>query len=103
MKFKDKPLERLYRSLTTENLWIYILSLLLKEKKHGYIIANDVRKIFEWEPGFVTPYIVLYKLEKDGYIKSRVDGRRKYYKITRKGRKILKLAKRLLKETSVKL
>lgn len=97
---QGRPLLRLRRTLTVENLWLYVLSLLSKEKKHGYTVAEDISKRFGWSPGFITPYVVLYKLEEDGYISSKNDGRRVYYAITQKGKEILKEARRMLRTTA---
>lgn len=102
--FKDAPLNRLYRTLTTENLWLYILSLLSKKGKiHGYTLSSEIKKKFGWEPGFITPYVVLYKLEAEGFITSKIYGRRRYYVITKKGRKAITEAKSLLKKIVVSL
>ena len=99
---KYPPLIRLKRSLTTENLWIYILSLLSKKPKsklHGYTLSEEIEKKFKWKPGFITPYIVIYRLESEGYVKSVQKGRRVEYKITKKGRNALKDAKKIITET----
>jgi len=95
-----RPMARLIKSITIENLWLYILSILSKRKAHAYAMNKEIKKKFGWEAGVVTPYIVLYKLEKDGFIKSAKVGRRVVYKITRKGRRILIDAKKLLRKIS---
>jgi DNA-binding PadR family transcriptional regulator len=46
---------------------------------------------------------VLYKLENEGLISSEFEGRRKYYKITKKGSEELRKAKRYLQQLLNKL
>ncbi|MEM4389709.1 MAG: PadR family transcriptional regulator [Candidatus Micrarchaeia archaeon] len=90
------PEARLRRSLTTENLWLYVLSLLRKRERYAYTLRDEVEKNFGWRPGLILSYIVLYKLEREGLIASRQRGRRKYYAITAKGRAALARARRAL-------
>ncbi|MEM3060818.1 MAG: PadR family transcriptional regulator [Candidatus Bathyarchaeia archaeon] len=97
--------ERLIRKLTKENLWIYVLSLLNEGPKYGYEIRDEIREKFNFEPGKVTSYVVLYKLQKEGYIaleKKKRSGEgpeRKYYVITEEGKKLLTRAEEFLKES----
>ena len=85
------PFERLQKSNTIENLWIYILSLLKKAAKGHPIYAWEIPKMIEKEfgfkPGRITPYRVLYRLEKQGFVKSKIEERRRVYKVTEKGAK----------------
>lgn len=90
---RERPLVRLERSLTTENLWMYVLSLLSKKRLHAYAILEEMERSFGWRPGLVTPYVVMYKLEEDGYIRTVEHKRRRYYSITPKGRELLRKAK----------
>lgn len=96
------PIERLRKSNTIENLWIYILSLLKKQKIYGWEIPAMIKKDFKFKPGKITPYRVLYRLEKDGFVKSEIKERRRVYQITEKGKKELESGKifykKLLKE-----
>lgn len=90
-----KPSQRLLDSITKDNLWFYILSLLSKKEIYPYELRKEISKVFGFNPGIVTAYFVLYKLEKSGYVKSgkkiKLKGpERKYYKITNKGREELK-------------
>ena len=75
---------------------LLLLTLLNKEDMYGYQIIGELAKqtdnIFQFNEG--TLYPVLHKLENDGYLKSYTqkgdNGRnRKYYQITKKGRKQL--------------
>ncbi|MEM3431705.1 MAG: PadR family transcriptional regulator [Candidatus Micrarchaeia archaeon] len=99
----EKPLKRLKRSLTIENLWIYILSILKEGDMHAYSLFKEMNKRYKIKPGLVTPYVVLYKLEEDGYIRGYDSGRRRYYKITEKGRDVLRKVKEEIKNIIKKL
>ncbi len=97
------PMERLQKSNTKENLWIYILFLLLKKKLYGWEIPRLIEKEFNFKPGKITPYRVLYRLEKDGFVKSKMEQRRRIYQITKKGEEELKRAKGFYEEILKKL
>jgi DNA-binding PadR family transcriptional regulator len=92
------PFERLRKSNTKENLWIYILSLLKEREIYGWEIRSLIEKKFNFRPGLITPYRVLYRLQADGFVKSGLKERRRIYKITRKGKEELKKAKNFYKE-----
>ena len=71
-----------------------VLSILAEGESYGYEIIQKVRKLsdgqIEWSDGMLYP--VLHKLEKDGLVSSRwvvpeTGRRRKYYKLTSKGKK----------------
>lgn len=87
------PLKRLVKSTTKENLWLYILTLIKREPMYAYAIRKKVKDEFGFEIGNVTAYLVLYSLEKKGFVAtewSMHDGRqRKYYRINKKGLKAL--------------
>lgn len=87
------PFERLKRSNTIENLWIYILSLLKRREIYGWEIPKMIEEQFNFKPGKITPYRVLYRLEKTGYVKSKIKERRRVYEITEKGKNELEKAK----------
>ena len=90
-----EPMDRLKEKLTKEVLWIYILSLLKERPMYAYELKSRIREKFGFEPATVSSYVVLYKLEKDGYVTSRWQesetGKpsRKYYELTEKGKKLL--------------
>ena len=92
------PNERLQKSNTIENLWIYILSLLKRRKIYGWEIPAIITKEFKFKPGKITPYRVLYRLEKEEFVKSKIEKRRRVYQITEKGRKELEKAKIFFQE-----
>lgn len=92
------PIERLQKSNTIENLWIYILSLLRKAPIYGWEIPKLIEKKFKFRPGKITPYRVLYRLERAGFVKSQLKDRRRIYQITEKGKEELNLAKNFYKK-----
>ena len=97
------PMERLQRSNTKENLWFYIFSLLKKKRLYGWEIPKLIEREFNFKPGKITPYRVLYRLEKDGFVKSKMEERRRVYEITKKGEEELKRAKGFCEEILKKL
>lgn len=97
------PMERLQKSNTKENLWLYILFLLKKRRLYGWEIPRIIEKEFNFKPGKITPYRVLYRLEKDGFVKSKMEQRRRIYQITKKGEEELKRAKGFYEEILKKL
>jgi len=107
------PIERLKKSNTIENLWIYILSLLMratakrgderssstkKKEIYAWEIPSLIEKKFGFKPGRITPYRVLYRLEKAGFVKSKIEGRRRVYRITEKGKRELEEAEKFFQE-----
>lgn len=96
--WKMFPRERLKKSNTIENLWIYILSLLKKERVYAWEIPALIEKKFNFKPGRITPYRVLYRLENQNFVKSKVEERRRIYQITEKGKRELELAKEFYRE-----
>lgn len=97
------PLERLKKSNTKQNLWLYILNLLKKRELYGWEIPELIKKKFGFKPGKITPYRVLYRLEKEGFVTSNMKDRRKFYRITKKGEGELEKAREFYKETLGKL
>ena len=97
------PFEHLQKSNTKENLWIYILCLLKKRKIYGWEIPALIQKNFSFLPGKITPYRVLYRLEKDSFVKSKLKRRRRVYEITKKGKQELNQAKSFFQKLSNKI
>ena len=96
-------MQRLRRVLTKGNLWLYALSKLRRGRVYAYGLRKNIKDDFGWSHGLITSYVVLYKLENEGLISSEFEGRRKYYKITRKGEEELRKAKRYLQQLSRRL
>jgi len=97
------PFERLKKLNTIENLWVYILLLLKKKELYGWEIQSLIKKEFNFKPGLITPYRVLYRLEKDDLVKSKIKEQRRIYQVTEKGKKELELAKEFYREILKKI
>ena len=80
---------------------IHILHHATEERVYGFWLIEELRRHgYDISPG--TLYPILHSLEKEKLLESQketIDGKvRKYYKITRQGRKALKAAKIKIKE-----
>ncbi|NJE75399.1 PadR family transcriptional regulator [Thermococcus sp. ES12] len=90
------PMERLKNKITKEVLWLYILRLLKERPMYAYELKERIREAFNFEPATVSSYVVLYKLEKEGYVTAEWQesetGKpsRKYYRLTPEGEKLFK-------------
>lgn len=85
--------KRLTRKLTVENIWMYILRMLLERPMYAYEIKKTIRDRFNLNVATITVYMVLYKMEGEGLIKKSVSKegtRRQYYEITPLGLETLK-------------
>lgn len=102
-KGAQKPLARLENSLTYGNIWLSALSLMRKKKLYAYTLPGEIKQKFGFEPSRLMTYFVLYKLESDGFVSAKFEGRRKYYELTPVGRKMLDDCKGLLLLTAKKL
>ena len=103
-KETSKAFKRLKKKISIDNLWIYILRLLLEKEMYGYELKESIKTRFGFEPATVTSYTILYKLEKDelvvSHVKDNPEGRpdRKYYAITEEGKRAMREAKGLFEE-----
>ncbi|HNT61092.1 MAG TPA: PadR family transcriptional regulator [Candidatus Bilamarchaeaceae archaeon] len=100
---ETRPLKRLRRHLSIENLWLYILSLIRRKECYAYTLPEMIEKEYGFRPSRVMVYIVLHMLEGEGLIKGEQKERRKYYRLTEKGKNTLEEAKTELKSLSGKL
>jgi DNA-binding PadR family transcriptional regulator len=92
------PSQRFEASLTKDNLWIYILSLLRTRQLYAYELNPKIRERFGFSPGDVTAYIVLQRLKGEGFVKATMRRKqsgpvRHYYGITGKGAAELRKAR----------
>ena len=91
--------------ITKENLWLYILRMLLDRPMYAYEIGKGLYDRYGFSTATVTTYVVLYKLRREGLIgihkEVTVKGRpnRKYYTITEFGRRELDKGRQLLQDT----
>ncbi|MCC6013606.1 MAG: PadR family transcriptional regulator [Candidatus Verstraetearchaeota archaeon] len=93
--------ERLKKKITKENLWLYILTLLKNGPVYGYEVRDKIKEKFGFDVAKITTYVVLYKLEREGLVRSMKENeksQRKYYYITEKGRKTLEEGLKFLKK-----
>lgn len=87
------------KELTKGSSAMLVLSVLEKEDLYGYLIIKKISEksenAFNFKEG--TLYPILHTFEQSGYVKSywvECEGRkRKYYKITKKGLKVLEETK----------
>ncbi len=93
-----RPLERLADALTYSNLWLSILSLASKKKVYAYSLPEEIDARFGFSPSRLMIYLVLYKLEGEGLLRSSEEGQRRYYALTATGRRCLQAGKRLLRQ-----
>ncbi len=100
---ESKPLSRLKRKTGVENLWLYVLAELSRSDCYPYEVAKAIESDFGFNPGKVLPYVVLSKLESEGFVESYWSERRRYYRLTDKGRKLLVDGVTHLKELATKL
>lgn len=98
-----EPIERLKEKVRKENLWLFILQLLMDGRKYGSEIREEIKEKFGFWIGNVTAYKVLYLLKDDGYVEMEKEGRKKYYKITERGKEQLEEARDFFKDTGEKL
>lgn len=84
------PLNRLKKKTSKEILWIYILRLLTERDLYAYELKKLLKDRYDIDPALITPYVVLYRLEREGYVTNRWDKNKKYYVISEKGRLLLK-------------
>ncbi|WP_243666438.1 PadR family transcriptional regulator [Vulcanisaeta sp. JCM 16159] len=80
----QKALNRLMAKLTKENLWIYVVKLLMERPMYGYEIAREVRERFNINITNVGVYVVLYKMERDGLVETFMSDGSKMYRLSRK-------------------
>jgi len=83
------PVARLKRKLGVENLWLYVLAELCRGDSYPYDLVKAIERDFGFKPGKVLPYVVLSRLESEGFVESYFVERRKYYRVTEKGRELL--------------
>ena len=97
--------KRLQNKITKENLWLYILKILMDQSMYAYAINKKIKETFRFTTATVTVYVVLYKMRREGLVRL-VDTKpstskrvRKYYEITESGRENFLKGINLLKDT----
>ncbi|MEM4633846.1 MAG: PadR family transcriptional regulator [Candidatus Anstonellaceae archaeon] len=100
---ESKPIARLKHALSHGNIWLSALSIMRQKKAYAYTLPEEIQKKFSFKPSRLMTYFVLYRLESEGLISSKFEGRRKYYSLTKKGRQALFEAKKALSSLAGKL
>lgn len=70
---------------------------------YAYQIRKRLGERFGFTPALVTSYVVLYRLEKEGYVEAEPRDNRKYYRITSRGENLLQEGIRYLHRVVEKL
>lgn len=102
---ESKALNRLRRKLTVENLWLYIIKILLDEKKplRAYDIKVRLRDIFTVNPPAITVYTVVYRMTREGLLVRKTKEGEVVYEVTEKGLEVYKKGILLMEEILSKL
>jgi len=101
---EPKALTRLKRKLTIENLWIYIIKILIEYKE---IKAYDARKILRTKFGIkapsITVYGVIYRMTREGLLEKITKDNETLYRLTDKGLEAYREGIKLLENIFQKL
>lgn len=101
--------ERLSEKITKENLWLYVMRLLMDRPMYAYEIRERIPEEFGFEPATITVYVVLYGMEREGLLASTKESSagkkvaRRYYRPTEKGVETFRRGLDLLRETARRL
>lgn len=100
-----RALLRLQRKLTIENLWLYVVKVLLDEKRpmRAYDIKVKIRERFGIDPPAVTVYTVIYRMGLDGLLTRERGEDGSKYKPTERGIEAFHTAIVFLEELVAKL
>lgn len=96
----SKAFARLLSNVTVKTLWIYVLYVLKRRPTYPYDVKRTIREEFGFNPPTVTLYTVMYRLERDGFIRRDPNG---MYYITSRGLEALKEAAVVLTEIAEKI
>jgi len=77
------------KTMWNHKLRILILHHLAHGAHSGYQLIKEIKEETGWKPSYGSIYPLLDTLLKEGLVTSRVDGRRKLYTLTAKGKKSL--------------
>jgi DNA-binding PadR family transcriptional regulator len=100
---------RLVAKVTKENLWLYIIRMLLNRPMYAYEISKALQDSFGFSTATITVYAVLYKMQREGFVRLNEEKTvsirpdRKYYKVTEEGRDAFMKGKGFLEDTLKKL
>lgn len=88
----SKPLIRLKRKLTIENLWVYVIASLMIKPTYAYHVRKLINEFFGFSPTTITLYSVIYRLKKSGLIEEELVSGERIYRPTEEGVKELEEA-----------
>lgn len=102
---ESKALNRLRRKLTVENLWLYVIKILIDEKKplRAYDIKVRLRDNFAVNPPAITVYTVVYRMAREGLLARKSKEGEVVYEVTDKGLEVYKRGILLIEEILSKL
>ena len=92
------PIERLKRSNTIENLWVYILLLLKRDKIYGWEIPKKIEKKLDLDREKLLPIEFCIAWKKLVLSKVKLDKREGFIKSQRKEKKNWKKLKDFIKK-----
>uniref|UniRef100_A0A7C2FG68 PadR family transcriptional regulator n=1 Tax=Thermosphaera aggregans TaxID=54254 RepID=A0A7C2FG68_9CREN len=100
-----KALARLRKKLTIENLWLYIIKIMLDEAKplKAYDLKVRLRERFGINPPAVTVYTVIYRMNREGLLTKKTVKEEALYEPTSKGIEAFKQGVLFIEETLAKL
>ena len=87
------PLRRLRRKLTIENLWLYVVRVLLDKPTYAYDVKRKIIERFGFKPATITVYTVIYRLEREGILEKTKEGT---YVVTSQGRRAYEEALKMI-------
>ncbi len=70
-------------------LKFFILKMLTREEMHGYAMMSRIEEVSGWRPSSGSLHPALMKLQAAGYIKSKTQGMKKVFSITKKGKDLI--------------
>lgn len=82
---------------------MYLLRLLEERDMYAYEIRKELKDKFGFSPALVTSYVVLYKLEREGYVATKWIENKKYYSLTPQGKQLLREGVSYLRKMTEKL
>ncbi len=99
-----KPLKRLQRKMTIENLWLYVMKVLLDEAPlRGYDIKKKIEKRFGFKPTTITVYTVVYRMYREGLIEKISVKGDTLYRPTEEGKRVFRKGLEVIREVLEKL
>jgi len=93
---KARAVERLRRKITIENLWLYVINILLEKPTYAYDVKKRIVEKFGFQPATITVYTVMYKMTREGLLEKDENGT---YRVTEQGKRAYEEGLKILEET----